>query len=55
MLKSYLESDEKATDSLKMNEKKYKIKFQTVQDKTRGPLDVEIKIFENVDEESQND
>jgi len=55
LLKTYLESDEIATDSLKLNSKKYKMKFQTVQDKTRGPLDVEIKIFENIDEETQND
>ena len=40
---------------MKISEKKYKIKFQTEQNEDRGPLDVEIKIFENMDEETQSD
>ena len=49
------DNDAPAFESYIPNEKKYKMKFKTVQKEEHGPLDVEIKIFENTDEETQND
>ena len=48
ILRKFLNTyDLDATTDLVMNEDKYKIKFNTVQDTKKGPIDVIIQVFSN--------
>lgn len=41
--------DSNAFHTLKWNDNKYKIKYQTVKNEETGPIDIEIKIYVKTD------